>query len=412
MDPVQYNKLTRFLRDGKLLFEKQSGKQKKKFLAIARHFVWESEELQRKTGKRKVKVLQNFQVILLLQVLHDSLTAGHAGVSKIFQVVQQRYYWPQMFEDIRNYVKTCDDCQQREGLQKNNIIHPIPAKAPFQRIGIDIVGPLTITRRGNRYIVTAMDYFTKWPIAKALKEAMAKAVSKFIYQKIICEHGCSEVLQSDQGTHFVNRVIEDLTEKFRIKYRLSSPYHSQMNGLVERFNQTLCEKLAKLLEETDQWDEFVDPVLMAYRTTKHSATGVTPFLLTYGREVVLPIDETKPLTIHERMMSIVKEIPHIREEARLMIQKAQDRMSQRTPEKEIKFIVGEEVLCRDSAKESWYSGKLEPKWKGPYQIAAVLLNGSYKIADQEGVLRTPVNEDRLKPYNQRSLELIIIVENI
>ena len=99
-----------------------------------------------------------------------------------------------MFEDIRNYVRTCDDCQWREGLQKNNIIYPIPAKVPFQWIGIDIVGPLTITRQGNRYIVTAMDYFTKWPIAKAFKETMAKAVSKFIYQKIICEHGCLEVL--------------------------------------------------------------------------------------------------------------------------------------------------------------------------------------------------------------------------
>ncbi len=70
-------------------------------------------------------------------------------------------------------------------------------KALFQQIGIDIVGLLTITKRGNRYIVMAIDYFTKWPIAKALKEAMAKAVSKFIYQKIICEHGCPEVLQSD-----------------------------------------------------------------------------------------------------------------------------------------------------------------------------------------------------------------------
>ncbi len=96
-----------------------------------------------------------------------------------------------------------------------------------------------------------MDYFTKWPIAKALKEATVKTVSKFIYKKIICEHGYPKVLQSDQKTHFVNRVIENLTEKFRIKYRLSSSYHPQMNGLVKRFNQILCEKLAKLAKETD-----------------------------------------------------------------------------------------------------------------------------------------------------------------
>src|SRR6266542_6788491 len=166
-----------------------------------------------------------------------------------------------------------------------------------------------------------MDYFTKWLIAKALKEVTVKAVSKFIYQKIICKHGCPEVLQSDQGMHFVNRVIEDLTKKFRIKHRLSLPYYSQTNGFVERFNQTLYEKLAKLSEEMDQWDEFVDLVLMAYRITKHSVTEVTLFLLTYGREAVLPIDETKFLTIYEHMMSIIEEISHIREEVRLMIQK-------------------------------------------------------------------------------------------
>ncbi len=78
-----------------------------------------------------------------------------------------------------------------------------------------------ITKKENRYIVIAMDYFTKWSIAKAIKEATAKTVSKFIYEKIICEHGCLQVLQSDQRTHFVNRVIQNLSEKFKIKHRLS-----------------------------------------------------------------------------------------------------------------------------------------------------------------------------------------------
>ena len=110
-----------------------------------------------------------------------------------------------MYEDIRGYVQTYDACQRRENLKANNILHLIEPKASFQRIGIDIVGLLTITKKGNRYIVTAMDYFTKWPIAKAIKEVTAKTVSKFIYKKIICKHGCPQVLQSDQRIHFVNR---------------------------------------------------------------------------------------------------------------------------------------------------------------------------------------------------------------
>ncbi len=86
------------------------------------------------------------------------------------------------------------------------------------------------------------------------------------------------------------------------------------------------------------------------------------------------------------MISIVEEIPYIREETRLMIKKVQDRIMQQTSRKERKFIVDEKMLCRDSTKESWYNRKLKLKWKGPYQIATVLLNRFYKIADQERVL--------------------------
>ncbi len=96
-------------------------------------------------------------------------------------------------------------------------------------------------------------------------------------------------------------------------------YHPQKNGLVERFNQILCEKLAKMTEETTMWNEFIDPALMAYHTTKHATTGVTPFLLVYGKEAVLPIDEPYDLRMRDRMMQIVKKVLHIKEEARRMI---------------------------------------------------------------------------------------------
>ena len=77
--------------------------------------------------------------------MYEKPTAGHNNTKKMFQQIHERYYWPKMFEDIRGYANTCDDCQRRGGLQQNNILHPISAKASFQRIRIDIVRSLTIT---------------------------------------------------------------------------------------------------------------------------------------------------------------------------------------------------------------------------------------------------------------------------
>ncbi len=108
---------------------------------------------------------------------------------------------------------------------------------------------MPITREGNRYIVVAMDYFSRWPEARSLKAANTETVATFIYEEIICRFGLPRVIQSDRRTHFVNEVIRKLTKKFRVKHSLSSPYHPQSNGLVKRFNKTLCEGIAKVAEE-------------------------------------------------------------------------------------------------------------------------------------------------------------------
>ncbi len=108
-------------------------------------------------------------------------------------------------------------------------------------------------------------------------------------------------------------------------------------------------------------------------------------------------------------MQIVKEVSHMRKQACLMIQQRQEQMIAQDPKKEKWFKVGEEVLCWDFAYKTHYSEKLKSKWKGPYVIAIILLNRAYKIADQRGVLRIPINEDQLKLYNRQFLEPIVII---
>ena len=130
-----------------------------------------------------------------------------------------------MRKDIETYVKTCKQCQMRGKPRGDNELHLIGVKKPFYQIGIDFVGPLPRTKKGNRYIIVAMDYFTKWPEAEAVKEASAKETAEFIMDNIICRHGCPKKILSDRGSHFNNDLITKLTKKFEIKHNFSTPYH-------------------------------------------------------------------------------------------------------------------------------------------------------------------------------------------
>jgi transposase InsO family protein len=164
----------------------------------------------------------------------------------------------------------------------------------------------------------AMDYLTKWPEARAIPDANAENVANFIYEQIICQHGCSQILLSDRGTHFNNNLIKRLMEKFQIKHLLSSPYHPQTNGLVERFNRTLCESLAKLSLTNKDWDLYVASTLFAYRTSKHSTTKMEPFYLVYGRSARLPMDfpETPNSLIEtDHLSNIIDQLPYDRQKA-------------------------------------------------------------------------------------------------
>src|ERR1044071_5445763 len=157
-----------------------------------------------------------------------------------------------MRKDIEEYCKSCDDCQRRGPSKRNNFLHPIKLSSPFNHWGIDLVGPLPSIAKRNHYIIVATDYFTRWPEARPLKRADAQSVADFIYDEIICRFGPPNVIQLDQGSHFRNEVIQKLSERFRIKHRLSLPYHPQTNGLVECFNKTLCKEIAKLCETMNE----------------------------------------------------------------------------------------------------------------------------------------------------------------
>src|SRR6266540_7076848 len=222
-----------------------------------------------------------------------------------------------MMKDIKEYAKTCFQCQQRGSMRQNNQKQTILPTDIFERWRVDIVGPLPIIREGNRYIVVAIDYFSRWPEARLLKTANADMVATFLYEEIICRFGASRILQSDRGTYFVNELIQRLTKRFKIKHSLLSPYHPQSNELVERFNKMLCEGIAKLAEEVDQWDRFIQPVLFAYRTKELKISKQSSYMLVYRKEPTLVMDYGKQGgSIMKRLLEITEKVSQLRKAAR------------------------------------------------------------------------------------------------
>ena len=182
-----------------------------------------------------------------------------------------------MYRDIRNYVRSCEPCQKWLKGKRKEPLHPIQVGRAFERVGIDLVGPLPLTKLSNWYIIVATDYLTRWLEAQAVPDAGTKTLAKFIFEEIVCRHGVPKMILSDNGKNFASETVRILCEKFLIKHIFSSPYHPQTNGMVERLNRTLCSSLAKVKEKDEDWDIHIPAILLVYRTKRYAMTRYTPF---------------------------------------------------------------------------------------------------------------------------------------
>ncbi len=369
MDIDNYNNLILFLTSNNYSSnfseeQQESLKKQSKNFQIYHNLLY---KIDRNT-KKKIRVVRPYELGAILYMFHNDPTTTHASIDKMMEKMRTRYYWPQMYEDIRIYVRSCDICQRRGKYKRSEPLHPIPVGEPFHRIGIDYVGPLPRTKEGNKYIIVAMDYLTKWPEARLTKEATAATTVEFIYDDIVCRHGCPGIIQTDRGTHFNNRLLEKLVEKFRIEHIMSTPYHPQTNGLVERYNRTLINTLAKMAEKhTDEWDKYVAPALFSYRTSRHSTTRLTPFFLVYGREAKLPTDDTRieeELSLVHHIEQKIDNLPISRGITQQRVTFEQQKQKDQHDEKlanGTQFQIGDLVLYYRAMLDNQRSNKLEPK---------------------------------------------------
>jgi len=168
-------------------------------------------------------------------------------------------------------------------------MHQYNVGAPFERIAIDIAGPFPESDRGNRYLLVAMDYFTKWPEVYAIPNQEASTVADALVTHFFCRFGVPIELHSDQGRDFESRLMQEVLERLGVNKTRTTPLHPKSDGMVERYVKTIEEHLRKVVSTHQRdWDERLPIFLLAYRASTHETTGVTPASMVFGRELRLP----------------------------------------------------------------------------------------------------------------------------
>nr|GEU88338.1 reverse transcriptase domain-containing protein [Tanacetum cinerariifolium]GEX89044.1 reverse transcriptase domain-containing protein [Tanacetum cinerariifolium] len=228
----------------------------------------------------------------ILVACHNRPTGGNHGANLTAKkVFDAGFFWPTIYKDAYEFVKNCDSCQrqgkisQRDEMPQNSIqICEI-----FDVWGIDFMGPFS-SSRGNKYILVAVDYLSKWVEAKALPTNDARVVWKFL-KSLFARFGAPRAINSDRGTHFCNDQFTKVMLKYGVTHRLSTAYHPQTSGQVEVSNHGLKIILKRTIgKNRASWSDNLDDALWAFRTAYKTPIGCTPYKLVYEKACHLPIE--------------------------------------------------------------------------------------------------------------------------
>src|SRR6478735_5658475 len=365
------------------------------------------------------KVLNKKEAEEVIYAYHKHPLGGHLAYNNTLHKIAARYYWDKMTKDIMEYVKRCHHCQVYGSKSLNEELYPVPVSTkPFDRIALD-VKHVQASRSGFRYIIAGIDYLTKYVEARPMRFQTAAEIAIFLYEDIICRHGCPTIIVTDNGKPFLSDLIRQVCRSYGIIHKTTTPYNPQSNGLIERFNRTLTSILQKRSdEEKKDWDVYLPAALFAYRSIKQASTKQSPFFMTYGYEPKTPFDldhhvyeRNSPkyeAILRHRTIHQIHNLGRIREQAAKAIAQVQATQKKAIEKKileesrELKppFKLGDLVLLyRDSLSTSW-SAKLQDKWDGPFIIHLSLGKGTYHIKslDVQDTRIRRVHGNRLKPY--------------
>ena len=334
---------------------------------------------------------------------HDIPSAGHLGPNKTLDRLRNESYWVNMAQDVEYHCRNCTKCQQSKlPLPPRAPLMNIPIGQPWQMIAIDIL-EVPVSTNNNRYLLVVQDYFTKWADAIPLIDQTSARITQEVI--LFSIYGQPEIIHSDQGRNFESSILTQTLEVIDVNKSHTTAYHPQGNGMVERFNRTLLQLLRSYVEKLSDWERYLHLVLYAYRTSTHSSTGFSPFLLMYGRSPAMtPFSQATAFDTTSYPAYLRAKLAELKDflDSNLATAAAQQKSSYDQHTFSRSFEVGDEV---------WLSvmraGKLDPRWEGRWKVKTIKSPVTIEISDGKRTKVVHINrlQHRYQPSHHNQIEI-------
>lgn len=344
------------------------------------------------SNEEKLKIIEEF---------HNTPIGGHQGVSRTIKRIKQHHNWLGLKKDVQVFISSCSSCQKNKSTNttiQQPMIITTTASRPFERISLDIVGPLPISDKQNSYILTTQDDLTKFSAAFPLRTHDANSVAKALVEGFICQHGIPEIILTDCGTEFLSKLFKECCKLLQIEKINTTPYHPQSNGSLERSHRTLTEYLRHYVQNHQRnWDDYVAFAMFVYNTTVHTTTKYQPYELVYGFPASIPHTLSRNPTTSYNYDEYAAELKQKLQESHKIVRDTIISSKEKSKEKydknncQIEVNVGDKVWIKNHKQK----GKLAQKWLGPFPVISLHENENISIQRGRKEIRLHKNEIKI-----------------
>ena len=350
----------------------------------------------------------------VLMSVHGDLPAGHYGTQRTYTTLRLRYFWRGMYNDTKNWVLSCEQCNTRKTPTKpiKAELQPLPAVPIGQRWAMDFIN-MPLTSKGNRCILTFTEYNSRYVEAFALPDSQSKTVAHILVDEICARYGPPMELLSDCGANLLAAIVEKTCQLLKIKRLYTTPYHPQTNALLERFNDTLCKNLAMFVNaDHNDWDESLKLICFSYNTSVCTdSTGFTPFYLMFGRDSPSFLDTSLPTVTSgddPEWAHFIKRLSKAREIAIDNVTKRQTKIKERYDEtsNHPNFQEGDLVWVYFPEIKVGGTKKFFHNYSGPYVLLQQSGPTNFRIGKAESLvpLKHEVHVNRMKRFVHRTIK--------